>query len=141
MVQKNFDVSFQSDIYNVNNVVNNSLNFLKNNFPKINQDDLMEFKLIYCELLFNAIIHGNKEDKTKNVFLTITIENNYVQSIVSDEGIGFDYKKTLEKGCSEESLFFETGRGIRLVKSLVENLSFEKNGSTIKFCKKVEFDG
>ncbi len=141
MSQNKFDVSFKSDIYVVNDIVANSLNFLRNSYPKLNQDSLMEFKLIYCELLFNAIIHGNNGDERKKVFLSINIKGDFVDSIVSDEGIGFDYNKTIKDGGNDESIFLETGRGIRLVKSLVESLDFDVNVSTVRFCKKVEFDG
>lgn len=141
MVKSKFDISFQSDIYKVNDIVDNSLIFLKNNFPKLGNDELMEFKLIFCELLFNAVIHGNKKDDAKTVSLSITINDKTVISAVSDEGLGFDYESVMNVNCSQESLFLETGRGIRLVKSLVDSLDFDTNGSTIKFCKKVEFDG
>ncbi len=141
MLQNKFDVSFKSDIYKVNDIVNISLNFLKDSYPKLNEDSLMEFKLIFCELLFNAVIHGNNQDIGKKVYLSIITKENFVNSVVSDEGIGFDYKKTIKDGIAEESIFLETGRGIRLVKSLVDSLDFDTNGSTIKFCKRVEFDG
>jgi len=141
MIQKNFNISFQSDVYKVNDIVNNSLKFLKNNFPMVDNDNLMEFKLIFCELLFNAVIHGNKEDERKSVYLSIKLRGNFVNSIVSDEGKGFDYTKALILSASPESMFLETGRGIRLVKSLVDSLDFDTNGSTVKFRKKVEFDG
>lgn len=141
MIQNKFAISFKSDIYKVNDIVKNSLDFLKDNFPKADEDNLMEFKLIYCELLFNAVIHGNKSDENKNVFLSINVDGNFVNSSVSDEGVGFDYNKTILNARSDESIFLETGRGIRLVKSLVDTLDFDMNGSTVKFCKKVEFDG
>lgn len=141
MLQNKFNVSFKSDIYKVNDIVNVSLNFLKDSYPKLNEDNLMEFKLIFCELLFNAVIHGNNQDIAKKVSLSIMTRENFVNSVVSDEGIGFDYKKTIRDEIVEENMFLETGRGIRLVKSLVDTLDFDMNGSTIKFCKKVEFDG
>ena len=141
MTQNKFDVSFQSDIYKVNDIVDNSLRFLKNNFPLLNDNNLMEFRLIFCELLFNAVIHGNKQDAGKNVFFSINVTGGYVNSIVSDEGNGFDYNKALKISCMAENIFLESGRGIRLVKSLVDRLDFDTNGSTVKFCKKVESDG
>ncbi len=141
MMQNKFDISFQSDIYKVNDVVDNSLKFLKANFPMLNNDNLMEFKLIFCELLFNAVIHGNKQDRAKNVFFSINVTGIFVNSIVSDEGTGFDYDKAMKISCCAESMFLESGRGIRLVKSLVDNLDFDTNGSTVKFRKRVEFDG
>jgi len=141
MGQNKFDISFKSDIYIVNDIVANSLDFLKKSYPKLNQDNLMEFKLIYCELLFNAVIHGNNSDERKSVFLSINAKGNLVNSVVSDEGIGFDYNKAIKDGGSDKGLFLETGRGIRLVKSLVDSLDFDLNGSTVKFCKRVEFDG
>lgn len=141
MIKSKFNISFQSDIYKVNDIVNNSLAFLKNNFPNLGEDELMEFKLIFCELLFNAVIHGNKKNEKKTVSLSISINGKTVSSSVSDEGSGFDYENVMKVSCSPENLYLETGRGIRLVKSLVDSLDFDTNGSTIKFCKKVEFDG
>ena len=98
MSQNKFDVSFKSDIYVVNDIVANSLNFLRNSYPKLNQDSLMEFKLIYCELLFNAIIHGNNGDERKKVFLSINIKGDFVDSIGSEAVIVFDDNKTINEG-------------------------------------------
>ncbi len=141
MGKNKFDISFKSNIYIVSDIVADSLDFLRESYPKLNQDSLMEFRLIYCELLFNAVIHGNNSDERKSVFLSINAKGDFVSSVVSDEGIGFDYKKTIKAGGDDENLFLETGRGIRLVKSLVDSLDFDVNGSTVKFCKRVEFDG
>lgn len=141
MIKNEFNVSFKSNIYNVKGIVQSSLEFLKNNIPELDDDALMDFKLILCELLFNAVIHGNKKDESKVVSLSITVNGGTVTTIVSDEGAGFDFEKIMSDGCNEENMFLETGRGIRLVKSLVDNLNFDTNGSTVKFFKKVEFDG
>ncbi len=141
MIQNKFDISFSSNIYKVNEIVKDSLSFIQLSFPKLDDDDLIELKLILCELLFNAIIHGNKKDIKKNVTLSIEIKGSSIFTVITDEGPGFDYTKLLRELKTTDNLFEENGRGIKLVLSLVDNISFDMDGSAIKFCKKVASNG
>lgn len=141
MVKNKFSVSFSSNVYKVKTIVNDSLNFIKENLLNLSYDDLYDLKLILSELLFNAIIHGNKEDTKKNVSLTIEINNNMIYAVIADEGPGFDYMGLLARLQASDNLFDENGRGIKLVLSLTDKLLFNHVGNEIKFYKKVNYNG
>jgi len=139
MVKSKFEVRFSSNIYKAKQTVDEALSFIKESIKTLSLDDLYELKLILCELVYNAVIHGNKSNAEKNVNLMIEINGNHIFAAISDEGTGFDYTKLLSKlqYNDTESLYSETGRGIKLVLSLVDKISFNLKGNEIKFCKKV----
>lgn len=142
MDDKIFSLKFQSDIYKVKSIVNDLLSFFSVCLPKISDQDLYELKLVFSELLLNAVIHGNKEDKCKTVSLYVKVSlGSSVYAEITDEGSGFDYLKLISMSSHEESLLKEHGRGIKLVHSLTDNLSFNVTGNKIKFYKKVSTNG
>lgn len=131
---------FPSEKFLVDHISKELLLFLKNNLPHFSSDDDYDFRLILHELLYNAVIHGNNNDINKKVCVLIEIlEQGLVSISVSDEGDGFDYIDLI----SSYSLnnLDEHGRGIRLVKGLSDEISFNMNGSLIKIYKKVAHYG
>ena len=141
-----FKFSFDSEVTKAKQVVNEVMQLLAGRMPKLTPDDCLDLKLILSELLYNAVIHGNGEDKTKMVHLVVNIKDDFVSCSVADEGVGFDYTHFLSRNESnnaeEETFWFnERGRGIRLVKALVDSLDFNVVGNEIKFCKRVATNG
>ncbi|MCD7778578.1 MAG: ATP-binding protein [Clostridiales bacterium] len=132
---KTFEVVFSSDIKQVNKIVKGALAYISENIPKADAEELMEIRLILSELLFNAIIHGNKSDSEKLVRLKIEADGNIISSVISDEGNGFDFGR-LSYHNSEPSID-EHGRGIMLVKALVDSFTYSKTGNRVLFSKKV----
>ncbi len=49
--------------------------------------------LAVTEAVNNAIIHGNKNDISKEIELEFIITDDFIKIIVTDEGEGFDEKK------------------------------------------------
>lgn len=141
MVKNKFEISFASNIYKAKEIINDSLTFIKENISNLSNEDFHDLKLIFCELLFNAIIHGNKQDIKKNVSLSIEIDKNTIFAIIADEGPGFDYKKLISNLDNSDNLFEENGRGIKLVLSLTDKVSFNLCGNEIKIYKKVGSNG
>jgi len=139
--RKHFTIAFPSEIYKVKSIIINTVEFIRSNLPSIDEEDLFDLRLIFSELLCNAVIHGNKNDSNKNVSLTVELEDNTVFSIISDEGYGFDYTNLLVKTKSETSLYKDRGRGILLVNSLTDSMIFNGKGNEIKFYKKVNVHG
>ena len=133
---KKFEVVFQSNIGQVNKVVKDAQDYIRQSLPNVNSDELFDLRLILSELLANAVIHGNKNNQNKMVKLTLNVENNTIYAAVCDQGEGFDY--SLLKDTDEPS-FLEHGRGICLVKALVDSISFKKSGKKILFSKRVGF--
>ena len=78
------------------------------------------------EAVNNAIIHGNKSDSAKKVHVTCEVLPGWALFLVQDEGGGFDPGQVANplKG---ENLLRESGRGIFLMKTLMDRVEFEMN--------------
>jgi serine/threonine-protein kinase RsbW len=83
------------------------------------------------ESVNNAIMHGNKNDRTKNVTLSLSLNNNVINFRIKDEGIGFDFQN-LPDPTSPENLDKPSGRGIFLMKHLSDEVNFSNNGSLVE---------
>jgi serine/threonine-protein kinase RsbW len=43
------------------------------------------------EAVNNAIKHGNSNDKSKNVYLSLSLDDSMLRFVIKDEGSGFNY--------------------------------------------------
>ena len=139
-LKQNLELSFRSELLNVKQAVTKILYFLRSAIPGLTTEDQMDLRLVFSELLYNAVIHGNKGDVNKNVHLKVEIEDGLIVGGVTDEGKGFDYMDLLEH-MLDEDIYDECGRGIRLVYSLTDKLAFNIAGNAIRFYKRVAMHG
>lgn len=142
--ENKFEVYFASKLSDAKKIVDSSLRFIQDGTKNASTDALRELKLVLCELLYNAVIHGNEENETKKVFISIKIlDNNTILTVIADEGNGFDHKNLIFNLANNEEIdvFDEHGRGIRLAIALVDKIHFNSNGNRIEFIKKVEWNG
>lgn len=84
------------------------------------------------EAVNNAIIHGNKLDGSKKVNINFSIEDNKLRISIKDEGPGFDYEN-IPDPTAPENIEKPHGRGIFLMKHLVDEWEFKNNGSQVDF--------
>jgi len=89
------------------------------------------------EAVNNAIIHGNKLDGSKKVNIKFNVENDKLQISIKDDGIGFDYEH-IPDPTAPENIEKPHGRGIFLMKHLVDELEFKNNGSEVEFLFKLK---
>lgn len=82
------------------------------------------------EAVNNAILHGNKNNPQKNVYLKFADGPTAFCFTIEDEGNGFDFT-TLPDPTAPENIEKENGRGIFLMKNLSDDLEFEINGSRV----------
>jgi len=88
------------------------------------------------EALSNAVMHGNCENSSKHVYVTCRCYMDGEVSItVRDEGRGFDSNAVLDPTLLE-NLLFTHGRGIYLMKTLMDEVSFEEGGAIVMMRKK-----
>jgi serine/threonine-protein kinase RsbW len=89
------------------------------------------------ELVNNAIVHGNKCDVSKTVSLTVEINACEVVIRVADQGSGFD-PLGVPDPLAEENLLREVGRGVFIVRSLMDDVQFERgpSGETVVVARK-----
>ena len=83
------------------------------------------------EAVNNAIIHGNKTDQSKKVYVFIETGDKELKIKVKDEGEGFDYEK-IPDPTAPENLENIHGRGVFLMSRLSDEISFEDRGSTVE---------
>ena len=86
----------------------------------LDESKFLNFQIAVSEALINAIVHGNHESDSKIVKMEIQYNDNSITVKIKDEGTGFDINK-LPDPTQEENLFKEHGRGIFIMKSLVDS--------------------
>lgn len=84
------------------------------------------------ELVMNAIVHGNKEDSTKKVCVTVEFENDEMRVVIEDEGGGFDIAD-LPDPTELDRLLDKHGRGVYIAKAMVDKLDYKHNSKGTEF--------
>ena len=79
----------------------------------------------------NAIVHGNKLEKDKEVVLQYDVSDQEIQFIISDNGPGFNHEN-LHDPNKNENIEKTHGRGIFLMKHLADNVEFNEKGNEVK---------
>ncbi|MBN2519923.1 MAG: ATP-binding protein [Bacteroidales bacterium] len=120
---------FKSDIKNIN-LVEKLIDDISTNYD-IHSDVYGKILLGVVEGVNNAIVHGNKLDREKDVVLEYSITDDNIEFIIYDQGQGFDYDKVPDP-TKPENIEKSHGRGIFLMNHLADEIEFENNGSTVK---------
>jgi len=89
------------------------------------------------EIANNAIIHGNRRDPKKKVFVNVRAKAGEVRVVIRDQGGGFEPDK-LSNPLDPENLLRESGRGVFIVRSLMDevNFDFSRGGTEITIIKR-----
>ncbi len=88
------------------------------------------------EAFTNALEHGNKRNPEKTITITFEKRSTGLTFSIKDEGEGFDYQSIPDvKDDGKEKTF--PGRGIFLIKSLSDDVSFIGNGNEIEIGFKI----
>lgn len=74
-----------------------------------------ELMVAITEAITNAIIHANKKDPTKMVYIDFIVEEKMLTIKVKDEGTGFD-PASIPDPTQPENIFRDSGRGVYLMK-------------------------
>lgn len=88
------------------------------------------FRVALGEALQNAIIYGNREDPSKSVHVQLRVGERQVEVRVQDEGDGFDPSIVPDPSIPDR-LHREEGRGLFLIRQLVDDVSFNDRGNSI----------
>jgi serine/threonine-protein kinase RsbW len=98
-------------------------------------DEDAQVDLALREALANAVIHGNRLDTEKNVrvFCRAT-RKGCLDLIVRDEGRGFDPNSVADP-LADEGLVSGHGRGVYLMKAMMDEVRFAKGGKQVHMRK------
>ena len=99
-------------------------------FRKIDGSEL-DIEMALREALANAIVHGNQENPQKRVYVVCRCTTDgEVVITVQDEGQGFDTDRLRDPTTPENRLLTQ-GRGIYLMKKLMDEVRFEQGGAVV----------
>jgi serine/threonine-protein kinase RsbW len=122
-----------SEIKAISPLVDRLMRLIKGSRCIVGSEPAVELAL--REALNNAVIHGNGMDARKLVHVQCRCEwGDGVFIIVADQGQGFD-PNAVPDPLAAEKLEAEHGRGIYLMKSAMDEVSFERGGSEVHMRK------
>ena len=156
------DLEIPNDFEFLNVVINYVFSHLRARWL-VTDEDLHDVKVCLYEALSNAFEHGNLaisgEEKTrlleisqqawkdfllermsdaaykdKQIRVGLSISEKEMAVTILDEGEGFDHSKRLQAADPEE-LFKSSGRGLLLIQSLMDGISFNESGNEIHMRK------
>ena len=95
-----------------------------------------DIEIALREALTNAVIHGNHEDRRKQVHVSCRCEaEQEVSIVVRDEGQGFDSNEVPDP-TAPGAIESTHGRGIYLMKALMDEVRFEQSGAVVHMRKR-----
>jgi serine/threonine-protein kinase RsbW len=97
----------------------------------------IELEVALVEAVANAVIHGNRKDPQKRVYITCRCSmDGEVLLTIRDEGQGFDCHAVPDP-LKQENLLLPHGRGIRLLQALMDEVEFEEGGTVVRMRKRL----
>ena len=97
----------------------------------INKDNYGKIMVSTMEAVNNAIIHGNKSNEEKSVYIEFLLKNNILKITITDQGKGFTPDK-IPDPTKPENIEGINGRGVFLMKKLADEIEFNKKGNSVK---------
>ena len=92
-----------------------------NRLLKLDEVQFNKLYLATTEAITNGIIHGNKQNPGKKVTITCEVNKKSVVVRVSDEGGGYDLRRT-PNPLLKKNILKENGRGIFLMRTLMDDV-------------------
>jgi len=112
--------------------------FIRESIEKIKhltiEEDIFNIRLSLEEALVNAIKHGNRLNPNLSVEVNIETDDDRLTITVKDEGEGFDFNNVTDPTKGRNLKKF-SGRGIFLIRNLMDKVDFFDCGRGIKMVK------
>jgi serine/threonine-protein kinase RsbW len=123
------NLTFKSDIKNIN-LVEKLVDEISSKYG-FHSDVYGKILLAVVEGVNNAIVHGNKLNREKDVHIEYLVDEKQIEFIIKDEGKGFDYQSVPDP-TKPENIEKSHGRGIFLMNHLADSIEFLDNGTKVK---------
>ena len=91
----------------------------------LDEDSRFHVTMAVREATINAVLHGNEYDPAKQITATFENTGNDLVFIITDQGRGLD-PETLPDPLAPENLLRGTGRGIFIIRSLMDEVHFRQ---------------
>jgi serine/threonine-protein kinase RsbW len=128
-----FDIVIPGDPAVIRTVTDGVVQLLQDRLAVVGHE--FEIELALQEALANAIRHGCHSDPTKSVECRVTYESTGdVLIVVRDPGPGFDFTHVANP-LEDANLLRASGRGLFLIKQLMDDVRFASGGREIQMRK------
>jgi serine/threonine-protein kinase RsbW len=97
----------------------------------------LNFRVGLTEALSNAMLYGNASDPRKRVRVEVDIRVEEVAVRVTDQGVGFD-PTTVPDPTLPDNISKTGGRGIFLMKALMDEVRFNDQGNSVTLVLRLE---
>lgn len=91
----------------------------------------LNFRVGVTEALVNAMVYGNEREAEKSIHVEASFDADCVQVVVRDQGAGFD-PGALPDPTQPPHRGEAGGRGVFLIRSLMDSVSFNERGNEIR---------
>ena len=123
-----FELSLRSEVSAISPFVDTIMHLIRKcQWAHGNEE---EIEIALREALANAIVHGNHEDPGKQVYVSCRCGTHEVSLVIRDEGQGYDIGE-LPDPTAPENISSSHGRGIYLMKNLMDEIRFEQSGAIV----------
>lgn len=100
----------------------------------------LNFRVGLTEALANAVRYGNGEDPSKRVVIQVSMAAGRLQATVRDQGRGFD-PTMVPDPTTPENVTRPCGRGLFLMRSLCDEVSFNEMGNEVTLVLRLDSGG
>jgi serine/threonine-protein kinase RsbW len=132
--QARLDLLIPSDLSYVLGV-NYEIALLLKEFGFPVQDVRVNIPLVCDEAITNAIVHGNRNDPSKMVNISVYVSRGRFRIRVRDQGDGFD-DATVEDPRDGENVMRSGGRGVFLMRNIMDSVEYKEGGRVIEMEKR-----
>lgn len=127
------NISFPANPEAIGNVADSVTEILVN--LQVPEQKRLEIGLAIQEALVNAVVHGCKSDPSKEVWCRLQSDpNGRILITVTDPGPGFS-PELLSDPKQPQNLYADHGRGVYLIRKLMDEVSFQRRGNVIRMWK------
>ena len=131
--QNRLDISFPADVNRVAGVVDKVVALACQLHGETGKEQ--EIALALTEALANAVKHGSKNDPSLKVQCQVITEGSAMHITVRDSGPGFD-PGSVANPLESAGLTADHGRGLHMIRQLMDEVRFERNGAEIHMTKR-----
>ena len=97
-------------------------------FAGLDEDDALNIGLAVREAVINAMLHGNQQQSQLPVNIHLSVEDDVLKAVITDEGAGFDPNAAADP-TADENLMRESGRGLLLMEAFVDSVQFRRRSN------------
>jgi len=136
--QRRFQISQENEMRKIEEEIERQL-------EEFAYPDVQKIIVGFEEMCMNAIVHGNNNDFTKKVVISIVLNAKELKIMIQDEGHGFDPNlpqdsldpdKLLEMLDQNWVEKYTHGRGIFLTRNYMDEVIYNESGNQVTLVKK-----